>query len=144
MKEGSTYRWGWHKLIADIICFSSWWRTSGSSTMICSSNRRIVVGPAFCKDPMVYEGSLSSFYKKRSMNRKSEASPTDALDIWQEPLPRYVHTHAKDLGWPSWSTCSHPGSKHQVRSGWHNPQHPVSSCCKKAGPSGSLYLLPTA
>lgn len=69
VKEGSTYRWRWRKLIADVICCSSWWRTSGSSTMICSSNRRIVVGPAFCKDPMVYEGSLSSFYKKRSMNR---------------------------------------------------------------------------
>ena len=55
--------------------------------MICSSNRRIVVGPAFCKDATVYEGSLSSFYKKRRTSRKREASLTDSLAIWQEPPP---------------------------------------------------------
>lgn len=66
---------------------------------------------------MVCEGSLSLLSQRKSMSRKSEATPTGSPDIWQERLPRHVHTHAHDMRWPVWNTYSHPGSKHQVRPG---------------------------
>lgn len=149
----------WHALIDDTpICFDSQlknpkklhcglflWVEELSLTLYAPSQ---LLGPLARNTENLWscEGGLSAPCKRKSMSTKDKAIPTGSLDLWQEPLARHVHTHAHDLWWPASSTCSHPESKHQVRPGPgpYNSEYPASSCHKKANPSGSWPLPPTA
>lgn len=76
-------------------------------------------------------------YQGRSMSRKHEASSTGSGDIWQEPLPTHVHTHARDLWRLAWGTESHPGVQAPSRARLTKSLPP-----SQLRPSGGQALLP--
>lgn len=153
MIERGTDRKGWHRLIADMaVGFNYWRKIAGGSIMICFSSWRMTSGSACC-NPIVgvlgckYWGSvvcnrsLSSFCQKRSRSWKSEASLTTHWTSGKNPSPgRCTPLPKTEVAFLEHLLTPHPGSKHQVRPGQQNPQHPADSCCKKADSSGGLSL----